>query len=159
MDIVEDAEWDRAAEAEILAANEGFNDDLDVEAEMEKKAKKTRPKRLRKPKLRENFETNPDEPDEMSESERFDDEEDFSVSDDDDDDPSFKNSQSDDSDIGDDDSLNSLDMFGKFGFHADFTQFWQLVIKCFEGSDSNSADLSLVKQEFGEGEDEGVSRF
>ena len=29
----------------------------------------------------------------------------------------------------------------------------------FSGSDSNSADLSLVKQEFGEGEDEGVSRF
>ena len=121
MDIVEDAEWDRVAEAEILAANEGFNDELDVsEAEIEKK-KTTRPKRLRrKPKLRENFETNPDEPDEMSESERFDDEEDFSVSDDDDDDPSFKNSQSDDSDIGDDDSLNSLDMFGKFCFHTGF---------------------------------------
>ena len=122
MDIVEDAEWDAVAEAEILAANEGFNDDLELSepAEIEKK-KTTRPKRLRKkPKLGANFETNPDEPDEMSESERFDDEEDFSISDDDDDDPSFKNSQSDDSDIGDDDSLNSLDMFGKFGFHADF---------------------------------------
>ena len=121
MDIVEDAEWDRAAEAEILAANEGFNEELDVEVEVEKKvvveknAKTSRPKRLRKPKMRENFETNPDEPDEMSESERFDDEEDFSVSDDDDDDPSFKNSHSDDSE-GDDDSLNSLDMFGKFDF-------------------------------------------
>ena len=37
MDIVEDAEWDRAAEAEILAANEGFNEELDVEVEVEKK--------------------------------------------------------------------------------------------------------------------------
>ena len=160
MDIVEDAEWDRAAEAEILAANEGFNEELDVEVEVEKKVvvekKTSRPKRLRKPKMRENFETNPDEPDEMSESERFDDEEDFSVSDDDDDDPSFKNSHSDDSD-GDDDSLNSLDMFGKFDFSQYSTQ-WLLKI-CFTGSDSNSADLSLVKQEFADGEDEGVSRF
>ena len=133
MDIVEDAEWDRAAEAEILAANEGFNDDLHlVDTEMEKKTKKVRPKRLRKPKLRENFETNPDEPDEMSESERFDDEEDFSVSDDDDDDPSFKNSQSDDSDIGDNDSLNSLDMFGKSHFHTDFKEIWWLFVSIFQ---------------------------
>ena len=30
----------------------------------------------------------------------------------------------------------------------------------FKGSDSNSADLSLVKQELGEGEEEeGISRF
>ena len=154
MDIVEDAEWDRALEAEILAANEGFNDDIGLLDNIEiLEKKKTRPKRARKPKMRENFETNPDEPDEMSESERFDDEEDFSVSDDDDDDPSFKNSQSDDSDIGDDDSLNSLDMFGKFHYHA------QILKRYFSGSDSNSADLSLVKQEFGEGEDEGVCRF
>ena len=123
MDIVEDAEWDRVAEAEIMAANEGFNevvvaneafeDELDVE--VEKKAKKVRPRRLRKkPKVNENFDTNPDEPEEMSESERFDDEEDFSISEDDDaNDPSFKNSHSEESDIGDDDSLNSLDMFGE----------------------------------------------
>ena len=32
-------------------------------------------------------------------------------------------------------------------------------MKYLSGSDSNSADLSLVKQEFGEGEDEGISRF
>ena len=42
---MEDAEWDRAAEAEILAANEGFNDDLHlVDTEMEKKNKESEAK-------------------------------------------------------------------------------------------------------------------
>ena len=174
MDIVEDAEWDRVAEAEIMAANEGFNevvvanevfeDELDVE--VEKKAKKVRPRRLRKkPKTNENFDTNPDEPEEMSESERFDDEEDFSISEDDDvNDPSFKNSHSEDSDVGDDDSLNSLDMFGEYCWETE--NLHNVSINCsinifhFKGSDSNSADLSLVKQELGEGgEEEGIPRF
>ena len=114
LDMAEDLEWEKAAEEEIMAANEGFNDD-ETESETEKSEKKVRPKRIRKPKLRQNFETDPDEPEEMSETERFDDEDNFTASDNDDEDPSFEHQASDDSynpDLGDDDSVNSLDMFG-----------------------------------------------
>ena len=69
-----------------MAANEGFDNDLDYEPEIEKVVKqrtkpaerpglKIRPKRIQKPKILDEYETNPDEPDEMSENERFDDEE------------------------------------------------------------------------------------
>ena len=63
LDITEDPEWEKAAEEEIMAANEGFNDE-ETESETEKNEKKVRPKRIRKPKLRDNFETDPDEPNE-----------------------------------------------------------------------------------------------
>ena len=171
-----------------MAANEGFDNDLDYEPEIEKVVKqrtkpaerpglKIRPKRIQKPKILDEYETNPDEPDEMSENERFDDEDISNSGSDDDDDPSFENTRSDGSyspDIhdDDDDSLHSLDMFGELSFQDCLIMVTLQIMMMIKimivelivlpifislGSDDNSVDLSLVKQELGE-EAEGDSR-
>jgi len=119
IDIVDDPEWDKAAEEEILAANEGFFDSP-TEPVMEKpKRKRAKPKSYKV-----DYESDdPDEPDELDDQSIFDDE--------DENDPDFDDGRSDESyspDIFDSESFQSMED---------------------GASDSNTSgmDMSLVKQE------------
>ena len=128
IDIIDDPEWDKAAEEEILAANEGYFDSPPEPSEKPKR-KRTKPKSFRM-----DYETDdPDEPDELDDQSLFDDE--------DDNDPDFNDGRSDES--------YSPDIFDNESFQS---------MEGASDSTTSGLDMSLVKQEIGhENDDAGTS--
>ena len=128
LDTVEEAEWEEAAEEEILAANKEFLECSPPPAKPSPRRTKPRRRRAGKKSYKEDYESeDPDDPDELNDSPIF--------ADDDEDDPDFEGELSDES--------FSPDLFDEGSAHS------------MEEDEEEGLDMSLVKEEIDDIEEVG----